>query len=75
MNDNYTNKAPKAPRCINCARPMQLLRRTSRFDGLPDLCTLSVGAAVIADFDRIGLDHLDGQRGDGAGARLVRASR
>jgi hypothetical protein len=37
MHDNYANKAPKAPRCINCARPMQLLRRTSRFGGLPDL--------------------------------------
>ena len=29
--------APKPPRCHNCARPMQLLRRTSRFGGLPDL--------------------------------------
>jgi hypothetical protein len=35
MHDN--NKVPKAPRCINCARPMQLLRRTPRFSGLPDL--------------------------------------
>src|SRR5262249_10679395 len=34
-----TNKsAPKPPRCVNCARPMQLLRRTSRF-ALPDLCS------------------------------------
>jgi hypothetical protein len=33
-----TNKStPKPPRCLNCARPMQLLRRTSRFGGLPDL--------------------------------------
>jgi hypothetical protein len=31
--------APKAPRCVNCARPMQLLRRTSRFGALPDLCS------------------------------------
>jgi hypothetical protein len=30
---------PKSPRCPNCARPMQLLRRTSRFNGLPDLCS------------------------------------
>jgi hypothetical protein len=28
---------PKAPRCHKCARPMQLLRRTSRFGALPDL--------------------------------------
>jgi hypothetical protein len=38
MYDNQTNKsAPKSPRCLNCARPMELLRRTSRFGGLPDL--------------------------------------
>jgi hypothetical protein len=38
MDEKYTNKsAPKPPRCLSCARPMQLLRRTSRFDGLPDL--------------------------------------
>jgi hypothetical protein len=30
---------PKTPRCDNCARPMQLLRRTSRYGGLPDLCS------------------------------------
>jgi hypothetical protein len=36
MNDNQTNN-PKAPRCHSCARPMRLLRRTSRFGGLPDL--------------------------------------
>jgi hypothetical protein len=29
--------APKRPRCLNCARPMQLSRRTSRYGGLPDL--------------------------------------
>ena len=38
MYDKYANKtAPKTPRCLSCARPMQLLRRTSRFEGLPDL--------------------------------------
>jgi hypothetical protein len=38
MDGKYTNKsAPKPPRCHSCARPMQLLRRTSRFGGLPDL--------------------------------------
>ena len=38
MYDNHTNKsAPKPPRCVTCARSMQLLRRTSRFGGLPDL--------------------------------------
>jgi hypothetical protein len=29
--------APKRPRCIDCARPMQLLRRTSRYGALPNL--------------------------------------
>ena len=38
MTDNYASKsAPKPHRCLSCARPMQLLRRTSRFGGLPDL--------------------------------------
>ena len=38
MDFKYTNKAAlKPPCCVNCARPMQLLRRTSRFGGLPDL--------------------------------------
>ena len=38
MDGKNTNKsAPKPPRCHSCARPMQLLRRTSRFGGLPDL--------------------------------------
>ena len=38
MDGKYTNKsAPQPPRCHSCARPMQLIRRTSRFGGLPDL--------------------------------------
>jgi hypothetical protein len=38
MDDKYTNRsAIKSSRCVNCARPMQLLRKTSRFGGLPDL--------------------------------------
>ena len=38
MDGKYTNKsAPQPPRCHSCARPMQLLRQTSRFGGLPDL--------------------------------------
>jgi hypothetical protein len=41
---------------------------------LPDLCTLSVGADVLADFDRIGLERLDGRQGNGTGVRLIRVS-
>jgi hypothetical protein len=38
MDDERNNRsAPKPPRCLGCARPMHLLRRTSRFGGLPDL--------------------------------------
>ena len=40
MYDERANKsAPKPPRCVACARPMQLVRRTPRFGGLPDLFT------------------------------------
>ena len=65
MHDKYTNTiAPKPPRCLGCARPMQLLRRTSRFDGLPDLysfycCTcdewrVEEGDAVAGRFPDLG---------------------
>ena len=38
MSEKFANKtAPRPPRCAGCAQPMQLLRRTPRFDGLPDL--------------------------------------
>jgi hypothetical protein len=38
MDGKYTNKsAPEPPRCHSCARPMQLLRKTSRYGELPDL--------------------------------------
>jgi hypothetical protein len=48
--------------------------RGSGAGALPDLCTLSVGAEVLADFDRIGLDRLVGRQGNGSGARLIRVS-
>jgi hypothetical protein len=37
--DKSAPKPPRPPRCIGCARPMQLVRRTPRFGGLPDLYT------------------------------------
>jgi hypothetical protein len=38
MSEKFANKtAPRTPRCVSCAQPMQLLRRTPRFGGLPDL--------------------------------------
>ncbi len=48
--------------------------RGSGAGALPDLCTLSVGAEVLADFDRVGLDHLDGRQANGATVRLIRVS-
>ena len=40
MYDECANKAAaRFPRCLSCAQPMQLLRRTSRFGDLPDLYT------------------------------------
>jgi hypothetical protein len=38
MQEKYASASTrKPPPCPSCARPMQLLRRTSRFDGLPDV--------------------------------------
>jgi hypothetical protein len=38
MYEKFANKnAPRTPRCLSCAQPMQLLRRTPRFGELPDL--------------------------------------
>jgi hypothetical protein len=49
--------------------------RSTVAGALPDLCTLSIGASVLADFDQIGLDHLDGRGKLGAAAKLVRVPR
>jgi hypothetical protein len=41
MPNKYANKSapkpPHPPRCVGCARPMQLVRRTPRFGGLRDV--------------------------------------
>ena len=34
----------KRPRCVACARPMRLIRKTLRFGGLPDLYTFECDA-------------------------------
>src|SRR5262249_50435835 len=39
LNDPGDKTAPKPPSCPKCAQPMRLIRRTPRFDGLPDLFT------------------------------------
>jgi hypothetical protein len=56
------NCAPKSPpRCFSCARPMQLVRRTPRFGGLPDLCTF--------ECRECGVWHIE--EGDAAEGRLT----
>ncbi len=35
------------PRCPNCAQPMRLVRRTARFDGMPDLVSFECRACGI----------------------------
>ena len=37
--ERANNSTPKTPRCPSCAQPMRLIRKTVRFNGLPDLCT------------------------------------
>ena len=65
MHEYYTNQsAPKPPRCPSCGRPMQLLRRTSRYDGLPDLYSFYCSAC----------DELHIEEGDAAADQLLHAS-
>jgi C4-type Zn-finger protein len=49
--ERTTSAAPKRPKCPSCARNMQLLRRTQRFPGLPDLCTFECEACGIFHFE------------------------
>jgi hypothetical protein len=39
---------PKPPRCPSCAQPMRLLRKTRRFNGLPDVCIFECLACEIS---------------------------
>ncbi len=41
----------------------------------PDICTLSVAATTLADFDQIGIDHLVGHGNTGARVKLLRVPR
>ena len=47
---------PQAPRCPDCARPMQLLRRTSRLGGLADLCSFYCCACDEWHVEEVGAD-------------------
>ena len=40
MRDESTNNSARMqPRCPSCAQPMRLIRKTLRFNGLPELYT------------------------------------
>lgn len=41
----------------------------------PELCTLSVAATALADFDQIGIDSLSGHSSSGVSVKLVRVPR
>ena len=51
--------APKPPRCPGCAQPMQLIRGTTRFGGLPDLFIFECG-----DCDERHIEEGDGDHKD-----------
>jgi len=52
MFDECANKpAPKPPRCPKCAQVMRLVRRTQRFDGLPELFTFECLACGVFHFE------------------------
>jgi hypothetical protein len=52
MFDECANKpAPKPPRCPKCAQVMRLVRRTPRFDGLPELFTFECLACGVFHFE------------------------
>jgi transposase-like protein len=46
--ERANNSAPKSPRCPSCAQPMRLIRKTIRFNGLPDLCTFECRACNVS---------------------------
>jgi hypothetical protein len=49
--DSTVAAAPTPPRCYGCARPMRLVRRTPRFEGLPGLCTFECRACGVWHID------------------------
>ena len=59
------------------ARDVRLDCRMASFgaEAMPDLCTLSGGTDVLADFDQIGLDRLAGRSASGARITLMRVPR
>ena len=48
MSNESTGNSPAPPRCPSCAQPMQLIKRTPRFDELPELFTFSCRTCGVA---------------------------
>jgi hypothetical protein len=44
LRERVDRAALKRPRCVGCAQPMRLVRKTLRFGGLPDLYTFECEA-------------------------------
>jgi hypothetical protein len=50
------SKPPRAPLCFGCARPMHLVRRTSRYGGLPDLYTFACRTCGVWHIEEGGVE-------------------
>ena len=44
LRERVDRAALKRPRCVGCAQPMRLMRKTLRFGGLPDVYTFECEA-------------------------------
>ena len=54
MRHEHSNKnAPRRPLCPSCAQTMQLVRITSRLEGLPDLYTFECRACGLSHIDAV----------------------
>lgn len=60
---------------VDAATGAQLDCRLAEGRAVPDLCSLATDGAPVADFDRIGLDRLDGRAANGGSVTLMRVSR
>ena len=49
--ESANNSTPKLPHCPSCAQPMQLVRRTMRFGGLPELYTFECRSCGVSHID------------------------
>ena len=67
MSPERANKsATKQPRCPSCAQPMRLVRKTVRFNGLPDLCTFECRTCNVSLAEECGAPREMAARTDSA---------